>query len=95
LALGLIAWAGLSFGQFESGTVLGSVHDPSGGSVGGAQVTLENTKTGVISLERPAAVRPYNDKLSRQSGPDRSMATPFPSSASCSDQSACQPSTRY
>src|ERR1700761_3921036 len=48
LAFGLTACALLSFGQFESGTVLGTVRDPSGGSVANAQVTLENTKTGVI-----------------------------------------------
>ncbi len=35
------------FGQFESGTVLGTVHDPSGANVVGANVTLDNTKTGV------------------------------------------------
>ncbi len=35
------------FGQFESGTVLGTVHDPSGANVSGATVTLDNTKTGV------------------------------------------------
>ncbi|HEY7304561.1 MAG TPA: TonB-dependent receptor [Bryobacteraceae bacterium] len=35
------------FGQFESGTVLGTVHDPSGANVSNASVTLDNTKTGV------------------------------------------------
>lgn len=35
------------FGQFESGTVLGTIHDPSGANVVGANVTLDNTKTGV------------------------------------------------
>ncbi len=44
----LAGCAVLSFGQFESGTVLGSVHDPSGGTVANAQVKLENTKTGVV-----------------------------------------------
>src|SRR5918912_3558098 len=33
--------------QFESATVLGTVHDPSGSAVPGARVTLENTRTGV------------------------------------------------
>jgi len=33
------------FGQFESGTVLGTVHDPSGANVANANVTLENTTT--------------------------------------------------
>jgi hypothetical protein len=34
-----------AFGQFESGTVLGTVHDPSGANVANANVTLENTTT--------------------------------------------------
>ena len=38
---------GFLFAQFESGTVLGTIHDPSGASVAAANVTLENTKTGV------------------------------------------------
>ncbi len=33
--------------QFESGTVLGTVRDPSGGTVPNASVTLQNVKTGV------------------------------------------------
>ncbi|HEX4748538.1 MAG TPA: TonB-dependent receptor [Bryobacteraceae bacterium] len=52
LTFGLTASAVLGFGQFESGTVLGTVHDPSGGSVGSAQVTLENTKTGVVQQSK-------------------------------------------
>src|SRR5581483_5761207 len=52
LGLGLIVLATPGFGQFESATVLGSVHDPSGGSVGDARVTLENTKTGVVSQSK-------------------------------------------
>lgn len=38
---------GLLFGQFESGAVLGTIHDPSGASIAGANVTLENVNTGV------------------------------------------------
>jgi hypothetical protein len=37
----------LLFGQFESGTVLGTVHDPSGAPVPKAAVTLQDVKTGV------------------------------------------------
>ncbi|HZS54816.1 MAG TPA: TonB-dependent receptor, partial [Bryobacteraceae bacterium] len=48
LVFGLAVYAALMFAQFESGTVLGTVRDPSGGSVANAQVTLENTKTGVV-----------------------------------------------
>ena len=39
--------ASLMFGQFESGTVLGTVTDPAGAAVPNATVTLENTRTGV------------------------------------------------
>src|ERR1700760_2771886 len=35
------------FGQFESATVLGTIHDPSGAAVSNAAITLENTKTAV------------------------------------------------
>src|SRR4051812_44816212 len=46
VCLCLVAQATL-FGQFESGTVLGSVHDASGGSVPNATVTLEGASTGL------------------------------------------------
>lgn len=46
LALSLCALAP-AFAQFESGTVLGSVHDPSHAVVSGALVTLINVRTGV------------------------------------------------
>lgn len=36
-----------SFAQFESGTVLGTINDPSGAAVANANVTLKNTKTGI------------------------------------------------
>src|SRR3954469_12815002 len=46
LCLCLVAQASL-YGQFESGTVLGTVRDPSGGSVPNATVTLEGVNTGL------------------------------------------------
>jgi len=39
------------YGQFESGAILGTVHDPSGASVPNATVTLENTKTAVVGTK--------------------------------------------
>jgi len=47
LALFTLLGATCLYGQFDSGAVLGTVHDPSGASVANANVTLENTKTGV------------------------------------------------
>src|SRR3954466_8659031 len=46
VCLCLVAQAFL-FGQFESGTVLGTVRDASGGAVPNATVTLEGVRTGV------------------------------------------------
>lgn len=43
----LVLPAALLFSQFESGTVLGTINDPSGAAVANATVTLKNTKTGV------------------------------------------------
>lgn len=39
--------ASLLFAQFESGTVLGSVHDPSGAAVPNATVTLQDVGAGI------------------------------------------------
>lgn len=44
---GTMAATVLLFAQFESGTVLGTVHDPSGAVLSNANVTLENTRTGL------------------------------------------------
>src|SRR3954462_13281147 len=46
VCLCLVAQASL-FGQFESGTVLGTVRDASGGSVPNATITLEGVRTGL------------------------------------------------
>ncbi|MBL8215428.1 MAG: TonB-dependent receptor, partial [Bryobacterales bacterium] len=46
LLLGLIAVL-CAFGQYDSGAILGTVTDPSGGVIAGVKVTLENTRTGV------------------------------------------------
>ena len=40
---------GLLFGQFESGSVLGTIHDQTGGVVAKCTVTLENVQTGVTA----------------------------------------------
>jgi carboxypeptidase family protein/TonB-dependent receptor-like protein len=43
----LIASASIAFGQFDSGTVLGTVYDPSHAVLSNATVTLTSTRTGV------------------------------------------------
>lgn len=48
LCVGVAASACLLFAQFESGTVLGTVHDPTGAVIANAAVSLDNTKTGVV-----------------------------------------------
>ena len=44
----MLATTGLCLAQFDSGTVLGTIHDPSGAVVGAAKVALTNTKTGIV-----------------------------------------------
>jgi len=54
-----VAWVGmcvfasaLLFGQFEAGSILGTVRDPSGAVVPGASVVLENVGTGVKLMSK-------------------------------------------
>lgn len=48
ISLSLFAQGLLLFGQFESGTILGTVRDPTNSAVTGATVTLDNVKTGIV-----------------------------------------------
>jgi hypothetical protein len=47
------------FAQFESGTVLGAIHDQTGASVVNCAVTLENVKTGVTAKTTTSAQGDY------------------------------------
>ncbi len=47
VCIGTLFAASLLYGQFETAEVLGSVHDPSGGAVAKASVTLTNQSTGI------------------------------------------------
>src|SRR5579862_2870246 len=47
--------AALSFAQFESGSVLGTITDPSGNVVSGAAITLTNVSTGTSQTSRTDA----------------------------------------
>ena len=48
ILFGLLLGAGLLFGQFEYGEILGTVRDASQGVVVGAKVTLRNLDTNVV-----------------------------------------------
>ena len=47
--LGALGLASPAFAQFETATVLGTVHDPVGAAVPGARITLRNVATGVTA----------------------------------------------
>src|SRR5437899_6208469 len=47
-----IVFSTVCLGQFETATVLGTVHDPSGAAMVGGKVTLENVKTGVSIVSK-------------------------------------------
>src|SRR5579871_307761 len=55
----LLLCAGGSLAQFESGSVLGSILDPTGNSVSGAVVTLTNIRTGTSVKSRTDATGNY------------------------------------
>jgi hypothetical protein len=58
----------LLFGQFETGEVLGTVHDPSGAGIPGVTVTLTNQETGIkekTSTEADGSYDFFNVKLGR------------------------------
>src|SRR6266542_4961799 len=45
-----LAAAVSGFAQFDSATVLGTVHDPSGSVIAGAKITLRNVNTAVTAV---------------------------------------------
>src|SRR5258707_13571643 len=49
LALGVLLFSGLAFGQVTTGTILGTVHDTTGAAVVGAKVTITETAKGTVS----------------------------------------------
>ncbi len=59
LLLGLLAVV-CAFGQYDSGAILGTVTDPSGGVIAGVKVTLENTRTGVKQITNTDADGNYS-----------------------------------
>ncbi len=48
MSLGLVLFAPLAFGQGGTGTITGTVTDPTGLAVAGANVEAKNTQTGVV-----------------------------------------------
>src|SRR5437667_12584645 len=49
-----------AFGQAESGTITGTVHDPSGAVVAGATVTIRNVATSATRTVQTTALGTYN-----------------------------------
>src|SRR5580765_3802474 len=47
------------FAQFDSATVLGTVHDPSGSVIAGAKITLRNVNTSVTATSSTNAAGNY------------------------------------
>jgi Cna protein B-type domain. len=50
LVAALLLCLNLAVAQFDSATVLGTVHDSSGAIIGAAKVTLKNVKTGISTV---------------------------------------------
>jgi len=46
-AFTLVLWSSALFAQFDSGSITGTVTDPSGAPVPAAKITLVNTATGI------------------------------------------------
>jgi hypothetical protein len=56
----VISVAPAAFGQAESGTITGTVHDPSGAVVTGATVTLRNVATSATRTVQTGGLGTYN-----------------------------------
>lgn len=59
LFLLLVSSARLSFGQANTGTILGSVIDPSGAAVPGCKITVKDLQTGVVKESKTDATGSY------------------------------------
>jgi len=56
----IISFAPAAFGQAESGTITGTVHDPSGAVVAGATVTVRNVATSATRTVQTTGLGTYN-----------------------------------
>ena len=65
----ILARHAIAFAQFDTATVLGTVHDSSGAVVPGATVTLKNVATGITATTVTDAER----QLSVPQRPDRHL----------------------
>ncbi|HTM50129.1 MAG TPA: carboxypeptidase regulatory-like domain-containing protein, partial [Bryobacteraceae bacterium] len=55
----LLLFSGWCLAQFETASVLGTVHDPSGSVIAGARITLRNVNTGVSATGKTDAAGNY------------------------------------
>ena len=56
----IVSFAPAAFGQAESGTITGTVHDPSGAVVAGAAVTIRNVATSATRTVQTTGLGTYN-----------------------------------